>query len=339
MAVTLKDVARAAGVSATTVSRVVNNRATGISDAKREEIRLLIGEMGYFPNSIARGLVTKRTNVLGLILPNIVDPFFAEIARGAQDTAEKMGYITLLINSDDDRQKEKSAMRLLKDQCVDGMMLYASGKLREVEWQVLKSFSDPTPVVLLGHNLGTIQAPSVYLDYRKGMGKMTAYLIEKGHRSIAYLAGMNTLPEFNEGVSGYIAAQVRSDIKLNRNLICNGDFTLDGAKLAIFHLLDSGNDFTAVLCENDMMAAGVLEALEERGIGVPGGVSVAGFDNTFFSRFTSPKLTTLGFPKYEMGCEAVRLVLEILQSKGVSEPMVELTGPIIERNSIRAIVE
>lgn len=333
MAVTLKDVARAANVSATTVSRVVNNRATGISDSKRAEIQRLITDMGYHPNSIARGLVTRHTNALGIVLPNIVDPFFAEIARGAQDTAEKLGYITILINSDDDRAKERAAIQLLKDQCVAGILLYASGKLKKPEWNQLNQSSGGTPVVLLGHSLASAQTPTVFLDYRKGMAKMTDFLIKKGHSGIVYMAGMNTNPEHNDGVGGYLAALIRNDIKHNPNLICNGDFTLAGAKSATASLVGSGNEFTAVICENDLMAAGVLEALDERGIAVPSRISVTGFDDTFFSRLTSPKLTTLGFPKYEMGRTGVRLLLEIVETKQCVKPMVELSGAIIERGS------
>lgn len=334
-AVTIKDVAKAAGVTATTVSRVVNCRATGIGDAKRREIQQLIEEMGYRPNHLARGLVTRRSHVLGILLPNIVDTFFAEMARGVQDTAAKSGYQTMLMNTDDDARQEADAIRLLMEQKVDGILFYLSGFGHVGDLKNYQRCEGELPVVGMGHRPEPCAWPCVHVDVRKSMHMLTAYMLAQGHRQIVYMAGL-VADDHNNGLLGYHDALRQHGVPPQPHLVVTGEYDLDASGHAVERLLGQKHPFTAVVCESDLMAAGALSRLLELGIRVPEEVSVAGFENTFYSRMTHPKLTSLDYPKYEMGCRAAAMMLQKLQGRSAGPLCEEMESELVLRGTTKS---
>jgi LacI family transcriptional regulator len=306
MYVTIKDIAKKANVSITTVSRVLN-KEEGVGDETRARILKIIEESGYRPNAVARGLVTKKTNTLGLILPDISNPFFPDIVRGAEDASNKYGYNIILCNTDDSLEKEKTCINILKEKCVDGIM-YTSTIQTHTEH--IKNLTDGNiPYVLLDRYFNDKSKPIVYTDGKLGMYKMATYLLENGHRKIAYISGPKESITAGMRFQGYLKALDSYGIELNKKLVRYGDYKMKSGIECAKELLNFRNEFTAIICENDLMAVGALEVLNNMKIKVPDEVSITGFDNIFLSNVTFPKLTTVAQPTYDLGFKAAELLI------------------------------
>ncbi|MEG0371412.1 MAG: LacI family DNA-binding transcriptional regulator [Clostridium sp.] len=332
MGVTIKDVAKASNVSIATVSRVINNKDEGVSNDTRERIKQIMKEMDYRPSGIARGLVTKKTHTLGLIVPDISNPFFPAIVKGIEDSARNSGYNIILCNSDDSPHKEVTSIRVLKEKCVDGI-IYIGTNSASSEGIILLQ-EDNTPFVYIDRSNDITECSSVSTDGRIGMYKMTEYLIQNGHKSIAYIKGSVN----DERVEGCVKALEEHELKLNSQLIYIGDFRLksgeDGARV----LLKKGIKFTAIICENDLMAAGVMEYLTRNNIRVPEDISVTGYDDIYISQLLHPKLTTIHQQTYEMGKKSVEVLLKSIITKETVYERIVLEPTLIIRNSVKNII-
>lgn len=332
MGVTIKDIAKMANVSITTVSRVINNKTEGMSEETRKKILDIVRELDYHPNSIARGLVTKKTNILGLILPDISNPFFPDIVRGVEDAANKYGYNIILCNTDDNIEKEQTYIKILKEKCVDGIIHTGTVNTKEVNLQMLSEFD--IPYVLLDRSFKGTNAPAVYTDGEMGMYKVVKYLIENGHRDMAYISGPVGNVTAERRFGGYEKALAEYGISVNYDLVRHGDYKMKSGIECANDLLDSGKVFTAVICENDLMAVGALEALNGRGVKVPEDVSITGFDNIYLSKATFPKLTTVSQPTYEMGSIATTLLIKLINNESITEKITVLEPEIVIRDSV-----
>jgi LacI family transcriptional regulator len=332
MSITIKDVARRANVSIATVSRVINNKSDGVSDETRKEVLKVASDLGYYPNRVARGLVTNKTNILGLILPDITNPFFPSIVRGVEDTANKYGYNIILCNTDNSSEKEKTYIKILKENKVDGIICTSVAGSNDDSFKL--SPNDKIPFVWLDRNLRETKAPMVYTDGVYGMCQIVDYIIKQGHKKIAYISGPKLNFSAEQRFKGYLKAINEAEIDVNNDLIKEGNYQIQDGNKCMMDIIESGEEFTAVVCANDLMAIGAIEALKSRGIRIPYDVSVTGYDDITISSITYPKLTTVAQPIYEMGCLAVDLLIKLIGGETIEKKEVVLKPELVIRESV-----
>ncbi len=334
---TIKDVARLANVSITTVSRVINNKSEGVSEETRQRVLQVMEDLNYQPNRVARGLVTKRTNTLGLILPDITNPFFPEIARAVEDTANKHGYNIILCNTDDRSDKEELYIRVLKSKCVDGIVFTSSTTPVFRHVKQLRDYR--MPFVLLDRYFYDEQLPGVYTDGYQGMYEITRFVLEMGHREIAYIGGPSEAPNSMYRYAGFEQALKNFGLNLDKELIVEGNYKISGGREGVLELLSKGRDFTAVVCANDLMAIGAMEELKDAGFRIPEDISITGFDDIPMARYVEPKLTTVAQPCYQMGEMATELLIKLIEGKPVKNAVITLKPELIVRDSVKRVIQ
>ena len=331
MGKTIKDIAKEANVSIATVSRVINNKYEGVGEETRERIKKIMKEMDYRPSGIARGLVTKKTYTLGLLVPDISNPFFPDIVKGVEDKASEMGYNIILCNSDDNTEKEITSIRILKEKCVDGIVCIGANNEDSKGMELLKEYNIPFVHIDRSSHADCL---SVYSDGGFGMYIMTKFLIEKGHKNIAYIKGSVR----NERLEGFLKAIGENGLSFDNDLIYNGNYRLQGGIDGAKYLLDKNKEFTAIICENDLMAVGVIEYLEENNIKVPCDISVTGYDDIYISNIITPKLTTIHQDTYGMGKISVEMLLKSIDGETLTKNEIILEPKLIVRKSVKSIL-
>lgn len=331
MSVTIKDIAKEANVSIATVSRVINGKTEGVGEETRARVEEIIRRQKYHPNRIARGLVTRRTNILALLLPNIDNPFFSSLARGIEDVANKNGYNVILCNSDNNNTKEKDYIRVLKESKVDGIIFTSVTTKSSSNIDMLMKHG--IPFVLLDRSFSNVDVPLIYTDGEEGMYQVVHHLTEYKHREIAYISG----PEGNSAATqrrvGYERALKEAGISVDEKLIRVGNYTIESGEKHVADLLAKGIPFTAVACANDLMAIGVLRELKKRGIKVPEEISVTGYDDSYVAELVSPKLTTVSQPVYQMGCAAAEMIIRKIEEEGLPEKTIVFEPRLVIRES------
>ncbi len=332
MGITIKDIAKEARVSIASVSRVINNKSEGVSEETRKRILNIMEKHNYIPSNLARGLVTKKTNIIGLVLPDIINPFFPGIVRGVEDAANKYGYNIILCNTDDDKEKERTYIQILKEKCVDGIIYTSALKATNKNIELLKDYN--IPFVSMDRAIDFEDIPFICTNGEEGMFKIVEYIVKNGHRDIAYIAGTKGAPSNHSRLEGYIKALKEYGIPINQDIIKYGDYKLEGGQLCMKELLDSNIKFTAVACENDLMAIGALEILNNRKIRVPKEISITGYDDIFLTNVTCPKITTVAQPIYEMGFNAVELLTKIINKEKITNHKIVLEPKLIIRDSV-----
>ncbi|ACB86245.1 LacI family DNA-binding transcriptional regulator [Natranaerobius thermophilus] len=311
---TIKDIAKKAGVSITSVSQVLNNKDMGIKEETKEKILAAARELDYKPNYLARGLITKKTNTLGLIIPDITNPFFPQVVRAIEDTANYQGYNMILCNTDDDVDKEKLYLRVLEEKCVDGIIFTSSTKSSKSYLDHLEN--NDTPFVLLDRSFsGPLDFPKVYTDGYKGIKLAMNHLITRGHRDIAFLSGPETSQTAKDRLEGYRQALSEAGLtpESESQLIYYGDYKALSGEQGIAELLDTNPHITAVVAANDLMAVGAMRTIKNRGLKIPEDISIIGFDNIQTSRLVDPPLTTVAQPSYQMGQMATDILIDMIE--------------------------
>lgn len=342
MSATIYEVARAAGVSTATVSRALNGSGQ-VAERTRHRITEAIAALGYQPNHVARSLVLKATHTIAVLLPDITNPFFPALVKGVQLAADEQGYAVLLAHTGGDPAKEESYFQVLRGQHVDGVLLVglvsAPESLRGLVGHGL-------PVVTLDRPIDLPGSATVRVDHKAGGRIATEHLLKLGHRRIAHIAGPMGLNVSQQRLDGYRRALLTQGWVFDERLVAHGDFSEDGGYRGIEELLRSHVRFTALFAANDLSAIGAMTALREHGLHVPDDVSVVGFDDIHLASYTSPKLTTIRQPIYDMGRAAATLLIEA-RRKEVSlndKTMIfaaelvvrESTGPISPRSRRRS---
>ncbi len=306
--VTMADVAREAAVSIQTVSRVLNKKGE-ISPATRRRVLEAIERLGYRPNSIARGLVTARTQTLGLVVPDIANPFFPEIARGAENTALQHGYTIFLCNTNEDPAREEAVLDLLEGKRVDGLILCGSRLPAE---QLLPLLRRHKAVVLVNRQVPGEIASSVRVDDLAGARLAAEHLLTRGRRHLAFLAGPTSSYSSQMRTRGFLATLEAAGLPADSVHLypCKPDS--EGGSQATRDLLTRHPEIDGFFCYNDLVAVGALQACAELGIAVPERVAVIGYDNIPLAALVTPALTTLGVSKTAIGERAVQLLLKRL---------------------------
>lgn len=309
---TLREVADRAGVHPATASRALNVATADMVNAKTAaRIQKVAKEMGYSPNPIARSLKTSRSSSIGLIIPDLTNPLFPPIVRGIEDVLRPIGYNAWIVNTDNRADLEASAVESFRQRNVEGFV-FATAHLEHPLLEEMAAAS--TPMVLINRRLASADVPSVTSDDATGVAMAMQHLYDLGHRKIVHLAGPQDL---STGVTRRRAfRQSLEDLGLpaepDRVFICEA-WSEEAGTRGMLALLDSGPEFTAVLAGNDLLALGAYDAFAERGLHCPDDISVIGFNDMPFMDKVSPPMTTVRIPHYEIGAEAARLLLEVLE--------------------------
>lgn len=327
-AVTLEQVAARAGVSPSTVSRILNGTAA-VSEAKKEAVEAAIRDLGFRPNPVARGLAGGRTMSIGVVTQVISSPFYGEALLGIERELERAGYVPLFVSGNWNEADERKAIETLLSRRVDGVIVLA-GRLADEE---LVRLSESLPMVVVGRQVSGPRLFSFSFDNRTGARLATEHLIELGHRNIAILVGDLVHDDAVERQNGYLEALAAAGIPVESQLIVQSDYTEAGGMLAITRLLERNVAFTALFSSNDQMAFGAALGLARRNLRVPDDVSLVGFDDVIMARYTMPPLTTVRQSVYEIGTQAA--VAMLAQLRG-DEPQVQLPAPeLVVRESTR----
>lgn len=330
MPLTLKDIARIAGVSTATVSKVINGKDQEIGEGTIERIKAIVQELDYRPNSLARSMKTKVTRTIGLIIPDVRNPFFADLARGAEDSANQRGYSLLFCNSDDDLVKEMDYIHTLTQKQVDGIALAGSvHRNRAVE----ENFSVGVPIVTLDREVYFKGVKAfVHTDNVTGAHDAVQYLISLGHRRILFLSGSLHMGVSRERLEGYRRALAKNGIPYDPDLVTGGPYSFAfGYDYILSGQLDQS--VTAIFCGNDLIALGAIKALKKMGRRVPEDISIVGFDDIYLSSINSPELTTVRQPSYALGYITVGRLIDILEGVTHEDGRVEVEVELIPRES------
>ena len=307
--VTIQDVAARAGVSAMTVSRVINNRAS-VASATRQRVEQAIDDLGYVPNALARGLLQGRTRTVALIVGDISNPFFTQVARGVEDVAQRNGYAVILGNSDESTDKERMYVNAMLSNRIDGLILAPAGS----ESRKTLDFLDRrgTKVVLIDRDVEGVKTDTVVGDSAGGARMLGEHLIRLGHRRIALVTGPLEISTARERLRGYEEALRTRGIELERSLVVESDYKRQGGRQAAHALLALPLEQrpTAVLAGNNFLAVGVIEALREAGRSVPEEIAVVCFDDLELSSALNPFLTVAAQPARTFGTIAAQFLLE-----------------------------
>ena len=311
---TIKDVARHADVSVTTVSHVVNGTRR-VSPEGRERVEKAIRALGYVPSAIARSLKSNNTRTLGMLIPNSSNPYFAEIVHSVEDRCFGAGYNLILCNTNDEAHRQGTYLQVLAERRIDGLIVVSTGHDATLPTQ-LAGLSIPT--VLVDREIEIAEQPCDLVEtaHMQGGQLATQHLLALGHRRIACISGPEGLVPSEQRIAGWRAAlATAADARGHAPLLCNGHFTSQGGYDAMHALLRAETPPTAVFVCNDLMAMGALCAAHERGLRVPEALSIVGFDDIELAAFTSPPLTTVAQPKQRIGALAVDMLLERIDGK------------------------
>jgi DNA-binding LacI/PurR family transcriptional regulator len=335
--VSIKDIAKAAGVSHSTVSRALSDSALVKSETKTR-IQRLAHEMGYSPDERARSLVMGQTRSVGVVVTTIADPFAAEVVQGIESTAHDQGYTVILCNSNAEPEREIAAVEMLRSKRVDAVIV-TSSRVGALYLEHLERFGVPIVLINSHSEHGGRYTYSISVDNRHGGLLATSHLIQCGHQRIAYISRPSDFKSDAERLEGYRRALADADIPFNPALVVPGTGRVGSGERALPVLMGLTEPPTAVFCYNDMTAIGLLKAVREAGLAVPQDLAVVGFDDILLASYVCPPLTTIAQPKLEMGQRAMQMALDLMLSdnpaaEGLSDIVVK--GRLIVRESSAA---
>lgn len=327
--VTIRDVARRASVSPSTVSNVLNGRPRA-SEEVRERVLEAVAALHYTPNPVARSLRTRRHGVIALLLPDIANPFFPEVAKGVEEAANRYGYRVILSSTGGDPKEEQRSVQLIARQ-VDGII--AVSVLMNATWPGDRH-RVRIPVVMVNRRTRRWEGDFVGIDNRGAAREATLHLIQHGHRRIAFIAGSQGSSASEERRLGYQDALVAAGLPRERSLVHRGHLKYEDGQAAVRTFLERSERPTAILAADDIMAIGVLEALDEQGVRVPEDVAVMGFDDIWMSSLRRFRLTTVYQPRYEMGASAMDILVNRITRPGSPARNILLAHRIVERGTV-----
>lgn len=325
--ITMKDIALLAGVSTATVSKIINGNDKYISEDTRERVNKVIRETNYVPNAVAKGLKIKQSRTLGFILPDISNPYFPEIARGIEDAAGSLGFSVMFCNTDNDVNREAEAISFLQSKMVDGIIVTRTAP----ESRVAEYSKKETPFVVVDSKSSTAKndVGEVIIDSKAAFTDITKLMLKKGCKKLAFISASGEYDR--ERYEGFSAALNECGLEAEESLIYRENYDVKTGYDGVEHIFEN-NFADGIVCGNDLIAVGVVDALRKKGLSVPEDVKVSGFDDIYFSRYLNPALTTVKQPAYEMGAAAAKMLINFILN---SEPLHSIKFPyqLIERES------
>lgn len=331
MKVTVEEIAKIAGVSKATVSRVLNNVSEGVGLETRMRVQSVIDKMNYSVDRWNMG--TMKSRMIALVLPDITNPFFADIAKAVEARAKQAGYITILANTDFSEENESQYLVSLVSKKIDGIILVPSGIRTRPEHMMSRKYG--IPMITLDRELAGNNWSGVYSDNEYASFRSCEILIQHGSDRIVFLSGPLGVSTSTERFEGYKLAHKQYGNGFDPNLVKYGDYTVESGYKAVIELERAGAKYSAILAANDMMALGALNALKELSYKVPEEVELIGFDNISFSQYSDPPLSTIQQPTVEMGNKATDMILQLIDGETVSES-VRLQPRLLMRKTTRA---
>lgn len=326
--VSMKDIAKIAGVSPSTVSRVIN-KPSEVSEGLRKKVLKIIKELNYTPNSVAQGLRKGSMKVIGVVIPDITNPFFPAIVRGIEDFLRKKGYSLVLCNSDQDMEEEKKLLKFLYSKNVDGVIFTGSGEYNS-EIEIFTSRN--IPLVFLDRIYKKESSSYVIVDNVDGMFKLMTYLVKCGYKSFALLNGYKETFSAKARYEGFLKAVKKYNIK-NYEVVF-GRFTYESG----YEMVEKLSKIPEVLvCGNDLIAYGVINKIEKLGLSIPDDVGVTGFDDIAFSKHYKPSLTTVRQPMYQIGKKAAELLFKMIELEKYKPKGIVLNPELVIRESTKKI--
>lgn len=331
MATSIKDVAREAGVSIATVSRVLND-VDVVNEETKKKVLAAIKKLGYRPNIVARSLKTQKTRTIGIIIPDISNQFYPEIVRGAEDVANIYDYNIMLCNTDLDIEKEMEYLKVLKEKMSDGV-LYMSNSLEGDMLKLIKQLQIPMVLVETANDKEDI--PSVTIDNEKAAYDGVTYLINKGNKKIGYIGASEDMANASAvRYKGYKRALQENNLPIDKERTYFSNLKAKDGYEGINIILDK-TEIDSIFCSSDEIAMGAINALRDRGIKVPENVDVMGFDNIYSASIFYPKLTTVAQPIYDMGSVGMRMLIKLINNQKMDNTNYVLPHQLIERDSCK----
>ncbi|MGG1552765.1 LacI family DNA-binding transcriptional regulator [Paenibacillus ferrarius] len=330
---TIKDVAKAANVSVATVSRVLHN-LDGYSDKTKQIVMQAVEALGYQPNAIARGLVNKRTQTIGVLFPDVSSSFSSDILHGIEEIAQERGFSVIVCNTAEEGKRTLKYLQVLREKQVDGIV-FTSEVLKDEYYQAIKDMR--VPVILVNTMSQKHMIPYVKVDDRQAAYHATDYLIQKGHREIAMISG--SFKDQNAGyprLEGYRQALADNGIEYLESRVAIGDFQLESSRKAMQKLLAEAPPFTAVFAASDEMAIGAMNYAMEQGLKIPEDLSIIGYDDLKFARMVHPPLTTIHQPLTLMGRMASEKLIALIEDKGSQVSSSIVSHHLVERQTVRS---
>ena len=336
MRTTIKDIAAKTNLSVTTVSLVLNNKPSKISQKTKELVLKTAKELHYRPNQLAVSLIKKRTKTIGLIVSDIRNNFFSSLAKGIEDECRKNGWTLILCNTSDNHQRDIEYINVLASKSVDGILYCMSidSNLENFKqsYDLLGTLN--IPFVMIDRSYPVPNPAIVRLDHIRGGYMATRHLLELGHRQIACVTGPNYLEDSRDRLHGYKKALDEAHITFDESLIFEGGYDMNSGIAAVDALF--GKKFTAIFAFNDMMAYGVYKGLKAHELHVPADISVIGYDDIFLSEILEVPLTTIKQPIGLMGCAATKKLIAMIEDKPLAEKTTIFEPELIVRKSTAA---
>ncbi|EMT39121.1 LacI family DNA-binding transcriptional regulator [Thermoanaerobacter thermohydrosulfuricus] len=323
---TIRDVAKLAGVSTATVSRVLNEQG-GVNSETKQKVLDAIKKLNYKPNTIAKNFRQNKTDTIIVVIPDITNTFFSKILLGMQDVANANGYNVLLCNTNNDVEKELEYIRFTERRGADGIIFLTA----RVNYTNILELTKTCPVVVACEYIDNLDIPTVSINNFKAAYEATEYLIKLGHKKIAYINGPEGIVLSRDRLRGYKAALERYGIEIDEKLIFEGDFYYESGYKHAKQILE--NEATAVFTASDDMAAGFIRYCIDNNIKVPEEVSVVGFDNIKLASIIKPELTTIAQPMYEIGTTAMDMLIKLIKGEEVEKRNIVLEHQLIVRES------
>jgi DNA-binding LacI/PurR family transcriptional regulator len=337
--VSIVDVANLANVSVTTVSRVLSGSSHPVSEETRERVLEAARSLDYFPNALAQAMVTRATHIVGVIIGDALDPYFAAIVRGVEDVAREQGYLVIVCNSDRLPDIELQYLQTLSSYRVDGV-IFAGGGLIDAEYnknieRALEAFyKRGSACVALAQHL--FPSMTVLVDNKQVVHDAVSYLVELGHKKIAYISGPQLLTTAKLRLDGYESALMRRDLELKPGYILEGDYTYESGLEAARAIAALPVKPTAVMASNDLMAIGCLVGLKELGYRIPEDVSIVGADDIATAQVVDPPLTTVSLPLYDLGAIGMGCICKLRNGQLTIDDVITLPHHLVIRKSTSA---
>ncbi|SPM24552.1 substrate-binding domain-containing protein [Vibrio cholerae] len=328
---TMKDIARLAGVSTSTVSHVIN-KSRFVSDEIAERVNNAAQQLNYAPSALARSLKMNRTKTIGMLVTTSTNPFFGEVVKGVERSCYHQGYNLILCNTEGDNQRMKASINTLLQKRVDGLLLMCS-TLEGERLDVFDRYPD-IPIVVMDWGPILFASDKIQDNSLQGGYMAAKHLIESGHKEIGCITGPLIRHQAQMRYEGYKRALAEAGIAINPDWIVESDFECEGGYQAFEKLYQRGKLPSALFVSNDMIAMGVIQAASQRGLRVPDDLSLIGYDDVHIAKFMTPALTTIHQPKYRLGKAAVDTLLYRLENPDTTAQVVQLEPTLVVRSSV-----
>lgn len=334
MTTRIRDLAKKTGLSITTISQILNNKGDRFSDETKKIVFDTVKKMNYKPNYYAKNMIKNDTETIGMIVPEVTDPFFSLVVKGVEDYLEEKGYSLILCNSSHDPNREKKYIEKFIYRKVEGVIIASPNKISKETLGMLNEHN--TPYLLLDRNLNENLGSKVLVDEEAGVSRAISYLVKMGHRKIGILASDNQYYNLTNRLEVYLKCMEQNNIHVPENWISQGILTFNGGYLAAKNLLENAS-VTAIFAENDQLAVGAYSAIYEKGLKIPDDISIIGFDGIDISKYLTPPLTTVSLPIYDIGKNAAVTLMNQIKNPDCEKKNVLLKTNFIIRKSVKEI--